>query len=49
MGDLLKVNGYVNNFANLTFFSSFYPIITKPTKITETNRDPRKKEIANNQ
>lgn len=34
--DLLKVNAHSNNVLNFTFSSSFYPIITKPTRITET-------------
>lgn len=34
--DLLKVNAHANNVLNFTFSSSFYRIITKPTRITET-------------
>lgn len=34
--DLLKVNAQSNNVLNFMFSSSFYPIITKPTRITET-------------
>ena len=34
--DLLKVSAHSNNVLNFMFSSSFYPIITKPTRITET-------------